>query len=473
MSSVNTEKDNLEGTENAATAESAAIAETSAPAEESAHVPQPGEMNEACRREVTVEIPAEVAVKTWDNLVRRYSQVARVPGFRKGKVPASVIKKRFSEDIKSDLIEHLVPQYFRTTVEKEGLMPVSQPMVRELEMEEGQPIRFKATFEVLPQIELGEYKDIKVEKTDVQVSDDEVESELKRLQERQGSYDPVDEDRPLQDGDFAQVSFSALPKEPAAEEQPQGEAKAAQPVQMDEVLVEIGGANTVPEFSKNLSGVKPGEEQSFDVVYPADFYDARLAGKTLHYTVKVNAIKKKSLPELNDDFARELSQDFQTIDALRQRIREGMEAERRHKIEHEGKEKLIDQLVENHSFPVPNALVERQVDLRLERGLRALAAQGMSTEDMRKMDFRRLRAAQRPAAEKEVKSNLLLSRIAEAEGINVSDEELDQEIQTMARQMDQTPEAVRQKLVEDGAVDRIRNRMRSDKALDYLYSKPA
>src|SRR5258708_36283637 len=139
-------------------------------------------------------------------------------------------------------------------------MPVSQPMVRELEMEEGQPSRFKATFEVLPESEVGEYKDIKVEESDVQVSDEEVESELKRLQERQGSYDPVDEDRPLENGDFGQVSFSALPKEPTAETDAQGEAKAPQPGEMDGILVGIGGANTVPQFSEKLSGGKPGEQ---------------------------------------------------------------------------------------------------------------------------------------------------------------------------------------------------------------------
>ncbi|HWX55457.1 MAG TPA: trigger factor [Verrucomicrobiae bacterium] len=472
MNAANTEKDSTETAENPVTAPV-----EKAPEPEAGHVPHHGEMNEACRREVAVEIPAEVAAKSWDNLVRRYSQVARVPGFRKGKVPATVVRKRFGEEIKSDIIESLVPKYFRAAVDKQGFLPVSQPIVRELEMEEGQPIRFKATFEVLPQIELGEYQDIRVEPAAVEVKDEEVEGELKQLQERQGSYDPVDEDRVIRDGDFAQVSFQAIPQqavpEDAASQETQQEAKPPQPVQMDEVLVEIGGANTVNEFSENLRGAKPGEERAFDVVYPADFYDTRLAGKTLHYTVKINAIKKKNVPELNDEFARELSKDFQTLDDVRKRIRESLEGERKHKAEHEAKEKLVDQLVGKHDFPVPNALVERQVDLRLERGLRALAAQGMSTEDMRRMDFQRLRAAQREAAEKEVKSNLLLSRIADAENIQVSDDELEQEVQVLARQMNQTPEAVRAKLVEDGAMDRIRNRMRSDKALDFLYNKSA
>ncbi len=466
---------NVENTEEKTTAEapeSAATATEVTPNTE-AHMPARGEMNEACRRAVVVEIPADVTAKSMDNLVHRYSQVARVPGFRKGKVPSGVIRKRFAEDIKGELIESLVPQYFRKAVEKQGYMPVSQPIVRDLEMEDGQPIRFKAEFEVLPQIELGEYRGIKAEHPAIHVTDEEVENELKQLQERHGSYDPVDEDRPLQDGDFAQVSFQAVPKE---SEPVEGEAAVEtkpQPIQMDEVLVEIGGANTVNEFSTNLRGTKAGEERAFDVAYPADFYDARLAGKTLHYTVKINAIKKKTVPELNDEFVREISKDFQTMDELRRRIREGMETERTHKAEHEAKEKLITELVEKHDFPVPWALVERQVDVRLERGLRMLASQGMSTEAMRRMDLNRLRAAQRDLAEKEVKSNLLLTRIAEVEGIEITEEELEQEVQIMARQMDQPPDAVRTKLAEEGAIDRIRNRMRSDKALDFLYNQPA
>lgn len=432
-------------------------------------------MNAACRREITVEIPAELARKQWEGIIHNYSKQARVPGFRKGKVPASIIRKRFGQEIKSDVLESLVPQHFREAVLREGLMPVSQPVVSNLEMEEGQPIRFKAVFEVLPEIELTDYQDIKVEKPEVQVTDEEVENELKRLQERQASYDPVNEDRALEDGDFAQITFKAIPH-PASnseEKEEKEETAPAEPVEVEEVLVEIGGPNTIADFSENLRGAKPGEERTFNVTYPADFYDNRLAGKTLSYTAKINAIKKKTTPELNDEFAKELSQDFQTLDALKTRIREGILGQRKHKAEHEAKEKLLNELVEKHDFPVPHSMVEHQIDVRLERGLRALAAQGMKTEDMKRMDFARLRVAQREAALKEVKSNLLLEKIAHAENIQVSDEELDKEIETLAQQMNQTTEAVRQRLAEDGAMERIRDRMRSEKALELLYSKSA
>jgi trigger factor len=352
-----------------------------------------------------------------------------------------------------------------------------------LHAEPGEPIKFKAVFEVLPEFELGRYQDIKVEKPEIKIADEEVEAELKRLQERQASFDPIEDERGAKDGEFVQVSFQAVPKETAAEktEHPQaapaGEGKAgeptaaAKPVQMDEVLVEIGGANTIPEFSQNLRDVKSGDERNFDVTYPPDFHDQRLAGTVFSYSVKVNAVKKKTLPELNDDFAKELNQEFESLNALRQRIRESMQLQQQHQAEHEAKEKLIDKLLEKQDFAVPRALVERQIDLRLERGLRALAAQGMRTEDMRRMDFKRLRAGQRESAVKEVKSGLLLEKIAQAENIQVSDVEMDQEIASLAQQMNQTPEQVRQKLVQEGALERIRGRMRSEKALNFLYSR--
>jgi len=187
--------------------------------------------------------------------------------------------------------------------------------------------------------------------------------------------------------------------------------------------------------------------------------------------VKVNAIKTKAVPELNDDFAKELSNEFKTLEDLKQRIRENMELERRHQAEHEVKGKVVDELVAKHEFAVPRSLVEHQIDLRLERGLRALAAQGMKTEDMKRMDFARLRAGQREAAVKEVKSNVLLAKVAMKENIQVSDEELEQEIVGMAQQMQQPADEVKRRLLQDGSIDRLRDRMRTEKALNFLYEQ--
>jgi trigger factor len=241
---------------------------------------------------------------------------------------------------------------------------------------------------------------------------------------------------------------------------------------MDDVMVEIGGKNTMPEFTENLKGANAGDERSFDVVYPEDFSDERLRGKTFSYKVKVNAIKQKSLPDLNDDFAKELGE-FSSLEDVRKRIREGMEHERQQTAERESKDKLLAELVRRNEFEVPEALVEHQIDIRLDRGLRALAAQGMSSEHMKKMDLGRLRSGQRDQALQEVKASLLLEKIAEDEKIEVGDDEINREIDTLAKQTNQAPDAIRARLTRDGALDRIRNRIRNEKALDFLYRQSA
>jgi len=241
---------------------------------------------------------------------------------------------------------------------------------------------------------------------------------------------------------------------------------------MNDILVEIGGKSTMAEFTENLRGASAGDERTFEVNYPDDYSDKRLAGQTFTYHVRILSIKQKNLPELNDQFAKELG-DFTTVDDVRKRIRGQMESERKHAAEREAKDKLVSELIKRNDVEVPEALVERQIDVRLERGLRALAAQGMKAEDMKKMDLNRLRAGQRDQALHEVKASLLLGKIAEEEKIEVSDADMDREIEALAKQSKQTPEAIRARLTRDGALDRIRNRIRNEKTLDFLYRQPA
>jgi trigger factor len=414
------------------------------------------------KREISVEIPAEEVTRETEAIVQKYQKVARLPGFRAGHVPPSIIRQRFKEDLKSDVVEALVPRYFRKEAEKQGLVPVSQPRVTDLHIHEGEPLRFKASFEIMPEIKVEGYKELRAEHPAIEVKDAEVEEALNSVREQHATYASV-EGRPLQDGDFAQASMDGRPKE--AEDK-------TQPVHMDEVLIEIGGKNTVPEFSENLRGANAGETREFEVKYPEDSTEKRLAGKTLVYTVKVQAIKQKNLPELNDEFAKELGE-FTSLDQVRKQIRENMQAERKHDAEREAKDKLVNELVKRNDFEVPESLVDRQIDLRLERGLRALAAQGMKMEDMKKMDLPRLRAGQRDQAVQDVKSSLLLDRIAELENIDVGEDELNHEIEALAQQTKQTSEAVRSRLTQDGGLDRIRNRIRSEKTLEFLYHQSA
>ncbi len=420
----------------------------------------PTETTSRTRREIAVEIPVEEVNRETASLIQKYQKLARIPGFRRGHVPASIIRQRFSEDLKSDVVEALVPRYFRKEADKQGLIPVSQPQVTDLQLKDNEPLRFKASFEVMPEIKVEGYKELRAEKTEVTVTDEEVEQSLNSLREQHATFTSV-EGRALADGDYAQVSLDGKPKD--------GEDK---PVHMDEVLVEIAGKNTMPEFTENLRGASPGDERVFEVTYAADATEQRLAGKTFTYTVKVQSIKQKTVPELDDQFATQLGE-FKTLEEVRKRIREGMESERKHAAEHEAKDKLVAELVKRSEFEVPEALVDRQIDVRLERGLRALAAQGMKAEDIKKMDLNRLRVGQREQALQEVKASLVLDKIAEEEKIEVSDEEINREIDALATQSKQTPEAIRARLTRDGALDRIRNRIRSEKTLDFLYRQSA
>ncbi len=418
--------------------------------------------NTGVNREISVEIPAEEVSRETDTIIQKYQKVARLPGFRTGHVPASIIRQRFKEDLKSDVVEALVPRYFRKEAEKQGLIPVSQPRVTDLHIHDGEPLRFKASFEIMPEIKVEGYKELRADHPEIVVKDEEVDEALNNVREQHATFSSV-EGRALAEGDFAQASMDGRPKD--------GDDKA-QPVHMDEVLIEIGGKNTVPEFTANLRGANAGDEKEFEVVYPADTNDQRLAGKTFVYTVKIQAIKQKTLPELTDDFAKELGE-FPNLEAVRRQIRGNMEAERKNNAEREAKDKLVAELVKRNDFEVPESLVDRQIDLRLERGLRALAAQGMKMEDMKKMDLPRLRAGQHDQALQDVKSSLLLERIAELEKIDAGEDEVQHELEALAQQSKQTSEAVRSRLTQDGGLDRIRNRIRSEKTLEFLYHQSA
>lgn len=411
-----------------------------------------------CEREVSVEIPAETVTKEWKETLARFQKHARLPGFRAGKVPATLVSSKFEQEIKSEIIEHLLPPAFRAETAKQNLLPVGQPAVYELVLEEDKPLTFKAKFEVLPEFSVDGYQDIRVAQDAYAVSDEEVEKALDNLREQSATYENVDEDRALADGDFASVSFTSTSPEEGAE-----------PVEMKEVLAEIGGSNTVKDISDNLRGGKAGETKSFDVTYAEDFGDKRLAGKTLHYDVEIKGIKHKVKPELNDEWVKDLGQeDLTTLDELRKRIREGMEHEKKHQAEHAMKDEAVKQLLEKFPIPVPTVLVENAIDQRLEHGLRSLVQQGIQAEMLKRMDLSKMREAQRPSAENDVRCNLLLEKIADAAQVEVGDDELDREILASAARMGQPAAALRKQLEERNGLEHLRTQLRCDRALDVL-----
>jgi trigger factor len=416
-------------------------------------------LNPECTRELVIDVPVDEVGKTFRRVLRGYQKYARFPGFRPGKAPESVVRKRFAQEIRKEVIDTLLPERFNAGVQELGIRPVGQPQVTELTVEDGQPLHVKAVFEYVPSISIEGYETVTVEKPSVEVTDEEFNRELEELRESRATVEPVEEDRALADGDWAQIAYSGAI---AGED--------AEPVASEDTLVEVGGKNTMDAFNTVLRGAKPGQELRAEVVYPADYPEARLAGKTVAYDVTVKAIKKRTVPELNDEFAKEVG-NYDSLSDLENRIREHMGNRKRRSVEAETKDRLFAALTAKYEFPVPESLVQDQVDHRLERGLRALAAQGMEAEQMRKLDFSRLRAAQRDSAVAEVKAYLLMDRIAEVEGITVSDEEVDREVQLAALQSGESPEALRERLTQDGGLARIREQMKREKTANLLYER--
>jgi trigger factor len=452
--------------------------ETSTAAEEPAghdhdgHSHAAATLNPECTREVEIEIPAEEISRSFQAVTKRYKKMARIPGFRSGKVPESLIRGRFAEQIRQDVMEAVLPEHFRTAIAAQNLRPISQPQVTKIDLEDGKPLRFKAAFEVLPEFSIDGYQEVKVEKPSTEVTDAEVDAELARIRDSRSTMEPVTEERPLADGDFAQISFTGNVQPAEGEAANEDAPNPQQPISGQDVMVQVGGHNTLDSFNAALRGATVGQELKFEVSYPADFSERQLAGKRVAYDLEVKGIKKKIEPELNDEFAKELGQYESLADFTRQ-LREHMARDKQRHVQTETTNRLLEALVTRFEFPVPESLVQQQIDARLDRGLRALASQGMRTEDMRNLDFDRLRAAQRPSATAEVKGSVLLDRIADVENINVPEEEVESELQAISLQMREPVDALRARLTEDGSLARIRERLRREKMGALLYERLA
>ena len=418
---------------------------------------------------MNVEVPADEVSKAFATVVKQFRRMARIPGFRAGKVPESVIRRKFADQIQQDVLEQILPPHFRAEIEKQGVQPVSQPQVTSMHLVDGEPMHFQAAFEVLPAIDITGYDQVKVDRPNTVVDDAEFESELAHLRDSHAIMEPVEEDRPLVDGDFAQIRFTGLSPQPEMEARMVMQPK---PIEGDDATVEIGGPNTVEAFTDALRGAKVGQQMQFEVSYPQDFTEKRLAGNSVAYDVEVKGIRKKILPELDDAFAKQMGE-YETIDQFKEKLREHMANDKSRRLESEAKDKLVGSFVERYQFPVPESLLQQQIDARLDRGLRALAAQGMTTEQMRNLDFTRLRTAQRESAMNELRGSLILDRIAAVENIEVADEEMESQLQLLAYQAREPIEVLRKRLTEDGGLTRIREQLRREKTVNQLFERLA
>ncbi len=401
-----------------------------------------------------ISIPVQEVERETERVVAAMAQRVRLPGFRPGKIPAGIVRTRFASDIREEVVRNLVPRVFQKRVEEDNLHVVGTPDITGVHFHAGEPLTFKAEFETAPEIELKEYRGLSVPYREPAVTDADVEQRIEALREQKAEFINVDP-RPVADGDYAVVSLEAL-------------SGLEQPLQKQEELVlNIGGEDTLEAFSENLRAATPGEEKEFDVRYPDDYGDEKLSGKTVRFRAHLKGIRRKELPEVNDDFARDLG-DFQNLDELRAEVGKSVAREREYAAQQEAKNKLVEKLVDLHDFPVPEAFIDRQIEGQVEQYMRSAAARGIDPRNMR-FDWEKLKESQRDKAIRDVKASLLLDRIAGRESIEVTNEEVDREIQRIARQEREPAAAVRKRLEKEGVVRRIASHIRTEKTLGFLF----
>jgi trigger factor len=411
---------------------------------------------EGCKHSVEITIPGEEVRSETTRVLADLQKKIKLPGFRPGKVPTEMIRKRFPADVQEEVLKKLIPRFLQQKFDEDHLDVVGTPNVKDVHFHEGEDVHFKAEFEVAPQIELGQYTDIEVVYSEPEVKEEEIEQRLSAIRDQKADYVNVDP-RPLEDGDFAVVSLEST------------EPVDGKPIRNEETMLHIGDPDTMPEFSENLRGASPGDTREFSVTYPEEFAQTKLAGKTVPFRAEVKGIRRKELPELNDEFAQDVG-DFQNLEELHDAVRRAIHAEKEYTAQAAAKNQLIEKLVEAHDFPVPEAYIERQIQILVESRLRELASHGVDPRSLN-LDWEKIQETQRERAVRDVKASLLLDRIGDRESISATNDEVDQEVQRIARQQREPVAAVRMRLEKERELGRIAGRIRTDKTLSFLFER--
>ena len=436
-----------------------------------------------CKKQLRIEIPGDAVRQETDKVATTLARQISVPGFRPGHVPKSVIKTRYRKELRDEVLSHLLPHTLTDAIKEKDLKVIGEPSIEDLKFKDDESIDVTFTVEVIPEFELSNYKQLPITKKVYKIGDEDINKTINAMRERQAELVPV-EDRAARKGDIVTVNITGR-FAPAGESQPVQEAppEAGEEIEAvetqeassgqgeevkDENLdIELGAEGVLKEFTEALTGARPGEAREITIDYPADYKGEQYAGRRVNYAADVTAVRAKEYPEVNDEFARSVSEDFQTLDELRADMRKRLEDESRRRTDTELRGGILEQLVDRNRFEVPEFVVERQIDSRLQTLFRQLGMQGIDPRTMN-LDWERLREAQRERAEREVRGTFVLDRIAEAESIEVADEEIDKEIEQFAEGSGQDVAALRARLTKEGALDSIKEQVRNRKALDFV-----
>ena len=425
------------------------------------------------QKNLLVEIDSSVVDAEIDKVSRDYSKAARIPGFRPGKVPAKVVKQRFRDQILHDVAHGLIPRAVDEALRERGVEPVDTPDIRDVVVEEGQPLKFTASFETVPPIEPGDYASLTVHRKHPQVDEAAVEQALSQLRERAARYEPI-EDRGIEVADSVLLDLVRTAQKKT--EEPlivvPGQERAQPETETDKhdnVTVDIGAPANPPGFDEALTGLRAGDDKTFDVNYPHDYTITELAGTTVRYDVSIKAIRKRVVPDLDDEFAKDLGE-FDSLAALRARVRTDLEQEAAQDAEREMRAELLKQLSSRVLFDVPASLLDREIDRRVEEFVRRLMDQQI--DPMRtNINWEEFRERQKEAAADAVKSALVLDEVARRENIIVSDGEVEAEVGRYAERTGRTAAAVRARLEKEGGLSRLYTGIRREKTVSFLLSR--
>lgn len=413
---------------------------------------------EQCRKELRLEIPGTTVREETDKIATKLAKNVNVPGFRRGHVPKSVVKTRFRKELRDEMLSHLLPDSYSEAVQERKLTVVGEPTVEDLKFGDDDSIDVTFSLEVAPEFTLSNYKGIALTKREYKIRDEDVDSAIEHMRQSQAELAPV-EDRPSKEGDVVTTNLNGVLE--ATDEQ------ASEEIKQDDVAVELGAASVLKEFSDALTGVQQGEKRDFSFVYPADHKPEKYAGRRVNYSAEVIAVRAKELPEVDDEFARSINEEFKTVDELRSNVRSKLEEQAAKRTDAEFKTAVIEQLVDRNRFDVPEYMIEKQIDSRMTPLLREMASRGMDPRTLN-VNWEGIRDGHRERAEREVRGSFILKRIAETEAIDVNEEELSREIKEIAESIGQTEETLRARLTKDGRLDSIAEQVRHRKALDLV-----
>jgi trigger factor len=407
------------------------------------------------QKTITIEIPSDVVDAEIAKVAKGLTKQARIPGFRPGKVPAGVVKQRFKDQILHEVAHELVPRMLEEALQEKGIEPVDTPDVHDVHVEEGQPLKFTAKLETVPPFDPGDLSTISLTQAPVAITDDQVDHTLQHLRERAAKMETV-EGRPLGEGDIAVLHLDRIDAAGSTDHH-------------DDLMVELGAEGNPPGFDENLLGMAVADEKTFTIHYPADYQAEDLRDKDVTYTASVKAIQRRILPELDDEFAKDLGE-FESLAALRDRVRTDMQAEAEENTKRQTRTELLKQLSSRVTFELPASLVEREMDRRIEEFARQLMAQNIDPRQAN-LNWAEMREAQREAARSAVSSALVLDEIARREQITVTGEDVDKEIERFAGRAGRTPAALRAQLEKDGGISRLYAGLRREKAVDLALSR--